>query len=664
MSNSYYNDSIKNFLKLSHDEILIRIVKKAPQDLNQYQIDAWTEQIKILKEKLKGLEGHIHFEYSIPRINRRLDNILIIKNIIFVLEFKTGRSEKNSSCLNQAWDYALDLKYFHSETHDKKIVPIAVTEKKINKKTNLKFHNDLTSSPINVTYESLGLKISEILLDHSNNRHIDIKSWNNSTYSPTPTIIEAAKYIYREHEVDSITRKDAQEESFLATLKSIKKIIKKSKKEKSKSICLVTGVPGAGKTLIGLDLAFSELEKGVKSVYASGNRPLVDILRTSLVNDTFQKEHELNKKLRKSDIEKKLDPKIQYIHKFKYQYMKEEIAPNEHVVIFDEAQRAWDANKMIEFLNKKKKYSLQIKEDLKDKSEPEILIEIMDRHKDWCCVVCLIGGGQEIYDGEAGLDGWLEVFKQKFGNWKIYLSTEIMNNREYSWKGEINHLIEHNKNLKIQNHLHLGISQRSFREENLSKYVSYLLQNKLEDAKEVNKQLSLKYKICITRDLEKARAWLRQNRRGSERMGLLATSKAKRLKPYGIVLYTRGIEYKCWYLNADDDIRSSNFLEIPATEFESQGLEIDWACVCWDADLRREKNDWSENILIGSKWKKPKKDLDRIYLKNAYRVILTRARQGLVIFVPKGDKLDSTRSPDYYDKIYNTLIETGIKELD
>lgn len=660
MNQSYFSDSIENFLKRSNKAIFGEIASQAPQEIQKLQSNAWEEQIQVLKSALLGLKGHIHFEYCIPRIGRRLDNVLIIKDVIFVLEFKTGSSNKSSSSLQQAWDYALDLKYFHEETHDKAIIPIAVTESPITSKLKLTFHQDGTASPINITYQNLGAEIKNILSDRTS-EDISISKWNQSSYRPTPTIIEAAKYLYNTHDVASIVRKDASGKNLSETLKAIEKIIEESKSTKKKSIIFVTGVPGAGKTLVGLHLALkSKSVKTVNSVYLSGNRPLVEILRSSLAQDKFQKEKEFGKDTRKKDIERELESVIQNIHNFRNQYLDSTIPPPDHVVVFDEAQRVWDVERTHQYLIEKGKRE----KNSKPKSEPEILLDIMNKHKDWCSVVCLVGGGQEIHMGEAGLDGWLSLFSSKFKDWNVYLSNEILRNSEYSWDRKIETLItKRSRGIEVSNDFHLKVSQRSFRAEKLSLFVSSLLNNDAGEAQKIYKSFKHKYQIYITRDLKKAKDWLRSKARGSERIGLLASSEAKRLRPHGLVLDRRGIDYNCWYLKPVTDIRSSNFIELPATEFESQGLEIDWSCVCWDSDLRRENDNWKEYVLKGSTWKIPPEKLKRTYLRNSYRVLLTRARQGMIIFVPNGDSFDTTRNSVHLDEIYEFLKSAGIEFL-
>lgn len=285
----------------------------------------------------------------------------------------------------------------------------------------------------------------------------------------------------------------------------------------------------------------------------------------------------------------------------------------------------------------------------------------MDRHKDWAVVICLIGGGQEINTGEAGLPEWFSALKKYYSHWQVYVSEEI-SDVEYTRGFSMESLFE-GLNCQPLKELHLNTSIRSFRSENVAKLVKAILDCEKEQARKLLKELDGKYPIVLTRDINRAKIWLREQARGTERIGMIASSGSYRLKPYGILVQMK-IEAKNWFLNPKDDVRSSFFLEDTATEFDVQGLELDWTCVAWDADLRIEDNKWVYKKFRGKSWQNINNNENIIYLRNAYRVLLTRARQGMVIFIPHGDSYDLTRNSGFYDGTYNYLKEIGFKSDD
>ena len=295
-------------------------------------------------------------------------------------------------------------------------------------------------------------------------------------------------------------------------------------------------------------------------------------------------------------------------------------------------------------------------------ADPELMISILNRHIDWATIICLIGRGQEINKGEsAGIYGWFDSLRNNYPNWDIYVSDKITDD-EYS-KGHNFAEMTKNMNVNIIEDLHLAVSLRSFRSENVSNFVKALLDVDIDTAKRLYEQFNNDYPVFVTRNLHKAKLWVRSQAKGSQRYGLTASSGAKRLRKYGIWVQNK-IEATNWFLNGKNDVRSSFHLEETATEFDIQGLELDWTIVCWDADLRFENGDFKHLKFVGTKWQNIKSADNILYLKNAYRVLLTRARQGFVIFVPTGDETDMTAKPEYYDGIYRYLKSVEIKELE
>lgn len=649
----YYSNNIQQFCKQSLDEILGQITRNNPFVLEQTQRNAWIREIEILQKVLKNFpSGFITFEYTIPRIGERIDVIITISGILYVIEFKTGEKHYSKYVIDQVVDYALDLKYFHQESHHKIIVPLVVCSDAPSVPYQLISDDDHIYRPILCNENSLGPILKE-LTDQLSDKPFSFDQWLSSPYKPTPTIIEAAQALYRGHDVKEIARSDAGASNLNQTTETINRIINDSKKNHEKSICFITGVPGAGKTLVGLNIANErhQYDEGEHAVFLSGNGPLVSVLREALARDEVERS---DQKITKTDAERKSSVFIQNIHHFRDNALnKPDQAPLEKVAIFDEAQRAWTQEKTAKFMKERNVFSWEM-------SEPEFLISAMDRHDDWAVIICLIGGGQEIHTGEAGLPAWFDALKNRFPHWKVYVSRQI-SDEEYTRGLELEKFFN-GLNYYPERDLHLAVSLRSFRSEQVSDFVKSLLDNDLPRAQNLYSQLKYKYPIVMTRSLEKARNWIYSKARGTERYGLIASSGAKRLRQFGICVQST-IQAKNWFLNNKKDVRSSYFLEDTATEFDIQGLEIDWSLVAWDADYRMENGSFKPYNFSGSKWKMVRNQDAQLYLKNTYRVLLTRARQGFVIFIPEGSDTDFTRQHSFYDGIYQYLKEVGITEL-
>lgn len=656
MNRAFYSDSITNFLNTSAEKITGKISLGSEFPDEPSQKIAWSEEIRILKNVLLNYEGQIYFEYSIPRIGERIDVLLIINSIIFVLEFKVGEKKYLSHSIDQVTDYALDLKNFHETSHDILIIPILVaTEAKDNPSLDISIHNDKLSATVKTNAIMLGETIRKIL-ETLDGHKIDIKKWELGRYKPTPTIVEAAMALYNNHSVKEITRRDADAINLSQTSDTISEIIRYSKDNLKKSICFVTGVPGAGKTLVGLNIATKHIDKSneLYSVFLSGNGPLVAILREALTRDKVNREKMLRQRIRKSKVFGEVKMFIQNVHNFRDEYIKDKGAPLDHVALFDEAQRAWNLKQTSNFMRRKRN-SMNF-----NQSEPEFLISCLDRHKDWAVIVCLVGGGQEINTGEAGISEWLNSLQKSFSEWDIYISPQL-NDSEYA-AADVLQKMESIRKINYDPKLHLSVSMRSFRAESVSSLIKQLLDLNIQEAKKTFQNISKKYPIIITRDIKKAKEWLRQKARGSERYGIVVSSQAERLRPQSIFVKSP-VNPIHWFLNGKDDTRSSFYLEDVATEFYVQGLELDWVCVTWDADFRYLNNSWQHWSFKGNKWQKINKPERQIYLKNAYRVLLTRARQGMVIVVPEGNEEDHTRPPRFYDSTFDYLREIGFEEI-
>jgi Uncharacterized conserved protein (DUF2075) len=664
MERAYYSATISNFLAATPNEIVGTLLTNSGGSATEHtQRDAWLEQISVLKNVLQNRDGRIYFEYSIPRMGTRVDTIILIESVLFVLEFKVGESEFTSHALDQVYDYALDLKNFHSTSRDSFIAPVliatgATPSARLIATT---VHNDRVLTPIRANAEQLSATIDEVLSfattrDPATRDNKWIANWDRGRYSPTPTIIEAAVALYSNHSVADISRSDAAAINLTETSEAIAEVIEAAKANRFKAICFVTGVPGAGKTLVGLNIATQRREETdeLYSVFLSGNKPLVDILREALARDRLSRDQHAGRKTRKGQAMSEVKAFIQNVHHFRDECIRDDGPPVEHVALFDEAQRAWDLQETASFMLRKKR-TPNFKQ-----SEPEFLISCLNRHEDWAVVVCLVGGGQEINRGEAGITEWIYALNKSFPAWHVYISSRLSDS-EYA-AGHALEQIQTRTNVTIKDELHLGVSMRSFRAEDVSLLVKQLLDLEIEAAQKTLSTVSANYPIVITRDLSKAKRWLRERARGSERYGIVVSSQAERLKPHAIDVKAKRNPVH-WFLYGPEDVRSSFYLEDVATEFDIQGLELDWTCVTWDADFRYTPSGWEHKSFCGYRWNRIKKRERQIYQKNAYRVLLTRARQGMVIVVPRGDVTDPTRRREYYDPTYEYLTEIGFESL-
>lgn len=686
----YYSDTIADFLTKSADTIIGEITRYTSQDINKQTSNSWREEISLLQTILTPYTGRgsVFFEYNIPRMGRRADVILLIDGLVFVLEFKTAEQAFTRDAELQVWDYALDLKNFQEGCRDRILIPILIAPSEKNRHCQLDLvpFSDNVYRPLLANATCLPDCLTNVLARLTPYPHTtpqDDLRWAISGYDPTPTIIEAAVALYEHHTVEEITRHDGEIE---LTAQAISRIIDACRTHRRKAVCFVTGVPGAGKTLIGLQTAIEQYEKGEKAVYLSGNFPLVEVLQEALARDYVRRSKEdkqagrIPKACTKVEARSEVKTFIQMIHHYRDLYLEgteirdggiypipgyfrdrtdKAYIPTEHVAIFDEAQRAWTKDELARFMREKKHIT-----DF-PYSEPDYLLSCMDRQIDWGLVICLIGGGQEINKGEAGITEWIESINRHYRHWDIYMSDRLTE-KEYA-DGQALSLLADQSRLHIEPALHLAVSMRSFRAEKLSLFVHHLLELNQPAAATTLAELSA-YPIYLTRSLDSAKTWLRQQARGNERYGILASSKAERLKAISVNVRYKP-DFVHWFLADESDIRSSNALEDTLTEFEVQGLEIDWSCVVWDADLRLNKDHtaWQHYQLRGgTNWQNIHKEATQAYQLNAYRVLLTRARQGMIIVVPEGDHSippDTTRNPEWYDNIYRYLCGIGIPKL-
>lgn len=698
-----YCGSFRDFKSLPEESILGVLCDNYLGELLATTIESWKEEVAVMKGVLANFSdenGQIIFEYEIPRLGKRIDVVLLLKGLLFCLEFKTGETPQTYKDVDQVLDYALDLKNFHLFSQDRIIVPIFIAPnfKSLITHVQKSGYDDNVINPLITGKTGLVQAIAEALTYFPNESPVN-PAWVISPYSPTPTIVEAARALYVNHTVENITRHGASTDEAIAC---VLRIIHETKAKQQKSICFVTGVPGAGKTLVGLDVAIKQTYQGTdnpvegeSAVYLSGNGPLVAVLTEALAQDNYKNSRN-GKKL--SESRREVSKSIQMIHRYRDAMLakiknpvengvleidtekaiameKSGFGEPEHVAIFDEAQRSWTHKRLAAYLKRGGTYGNKLKVPNFPVSEAAFLIWALDQRKDWATIVCLVGGGQEINTGEAGITEWIMALNEHFQDWNVYISPHLTD-AEYA-EGKVNELLQQNRRVVFCDDLHLGVSLRSFKAEKLSSFIHAMLSFDAS-ARAIYSEIKERYPILLTRDMEKAKQWLHQKARGTIRTGVLVTKESARYKPLAVHILQSGDENAVhWFLEDKEDIRSSNYLEDAATEIQVQGLELDYTCVLWDADMRFEKGEWGFYRFNGkTDWVKQtgksegQQELMK-YMLNAYRVLLTRARSGMVICVPTGNPNktasneweDKTRLPAFYDGTYQYLKSLGLEEI-
>lgn len=656
-SAAWYSAPVAAFLQTPDDAVLGALSHPRGFPVEVEQAGAWQAELALLREALRGVEGWIYLEFDIPRLGKRIDAVVVAEAIVVPVEFKVGATAHERADFEQAWDYGLDLKNFHSASHLAPIFPVLCATQALRVDRAWRPpHADGVRRPFLTNAVGLATAIRLALRAGAEAPPLDAERWGSAPYTPTPTIIEAARAMYGRHTVHDITRNDAGARNLAETAGRLEEIIAEARAGNRKAIVFVTGVPGAGKTLVGLNVATRHAvsESATHAAFLSGNGPLVAVLREALARDELARRRREERSYRMGQARQLVQGFIQNVHHFRDAGLRDVTSPPvDHIVVFDEAQRAWDEPMLASFMKRKKGRPGFTR------SEPEVLIESMDRHRDWAVVVCLVGGGQEINTGEAGISAWLDAMRDTFPAWDVHISSRLTDS-EYAAGRAIERLGA--ERARLHDALHLSTSMRSFRSERVSAFVKALLDGEEQDARRELGGFAARYPIVLTRSLAEARRWIRRHRRGTERAGLVASSSAQRLKPHAIDIRVK-TDPVHWFLARGRDTRSSNYLEDAATEFQVQGLEVDWAVVAWDADLRRSGDAWSFHRFRGAGWTTVAKVERRRYLLNAYRVLLTRARQGMVLVVPAGSRRDRTRLAAYYDGTFEYLRSLGIPVL-
>lgn len=665
---AYYRATIQEFLTEAPQNVLGTLQKAYAADgfLSLYtkQTQAWATVIPLLKAQFELLiqtqpaakTWSVILEYPLYRLRKRIDIVVLAGAQIAVIECKVGSKEFLTQDRRQVEEYALDLRDFHEASNSRRLVPVLWSTLAFELPSEYGEYassHDQVAPTVLVGTHGLAAQLSK-LHDSGSSPLLVAEAWDRSAYRPVPNIIEAATSIFSGHDVRAIANYDA-DNLHIASARLVA-LIQEAKERKKRYMLFLSGVPGAGKTLAGLHVVHNAISSGIEQegdiVYLSGNTPLVVVLREALALN----EYERNRSARKlDDVRRSVRTRIQHINDFLQQGIVGDSArpPHEHVIVFDEAQRAWDEKQGLEKFQR-------------TASEPELIVELMERHKDWCVCICLVGGGQEINSGEKGVLGWGEALRklssERQAQWSVFAPPHVLTGGVSAGAfslGELPPLISTHEEDTLQ----LSVSIRSYRSPKLSQWVNEVLAGDSDAARATASELGA-YPLYITRSLPQAKQWLKEQAKGQRRYGLLASSGARRLRADGIgtLLHaTAGAEIAHWYLNEQGDIRSSFALEVPANEYTCQGLELDFTCLCWGGDFLwgEDEQGWQHARLSGNSWQKQRTPTAQQFLQNSYRVLLTRAREGMVLWIPNGDDNDHTRPTEPLDATARFLVRCG-----
>jgi hypothetical protein len=607
------------------------------------QVRAWRRQLVLLSAMDPDLSGRwrILLEYPLLRLGRRIDAVLLCDRAVIVLEFKIGASTYTTLDRQQTEDYALDLFDFHAESRTHPVVPILVATDARPRATNwpLLWHGvtpvfDASATTLHPLLHEISTRIPAPL------RPLDTYSWEDAPYRPVPTIVEAATMLYNRHGVSDIAAARADVGNLNQTTTAIRQTIDSARLASRHAVLFVTGIPGAGKTLCGLNAVFGAVSG---AAFLTGNLPLVHVMREALARDA----HEQGRSIRvaRQETESAIQPLIGFLR----DNLTRTDAPHEHVIVFDEAQRAWDA----EFGRRKFGHA---------KSEAAMFLDIMRRHHDWAVIVALVGNGQEINTGEAGLAAWGEALAARH-EWSVCAPPGVLGARDPRQR-----LFDTAPDgIVIDQALHLNVPVRSIRSAAAAPWVDAVLSGDADQAIAITKAAG-GVPFLLTRSLPSARSALRRLARGTRRAGLVCSAGARRLIADGIwpnFPHLDAAAVANWFLHHWPDVRASDALELPATQFACQGLELDYVGLCWGNDLIRRdgRTEWIARSLSGTKWQEPRGEPAIAYQINTYRVLLTRARYETVIWVPEGNAADATRDPATFDAIAGFLHDCGAQLL-
>ena len=657
---AFVNRTLSEFIALPDETtlgLLARGNAEARFPIPPEQIEAWHEQLAPLKAAISALiessercatESRVLLEYPIPRIGKRIDAVLLVRDLIIVIEFKTGESSGSGKA--QVEDYAFLLSYFHEPSRGRRIVPLLVRQHQR--------EAEWTGTPIagvqptvTASYSELGRCLIEIVsrTGDPSTPCVAKDDWDHGRFKPVPAIIDAAVALYSGMDVFEIGHACSSNESLERTTAAIVAAVHRARQNSQKLICFVTGVPGSGKTLGGLNAVHHSELRGSAS-FLSGNRPLVNVLKEALIRNVLERAEKAGQEMTRANASRQVETFVHNVHRFAEEYFANEQKPSQQVIVFDEAQRAWNV------AQNRKRFGRSV-------SEPQMLLEIMSRHTDWAVVIALVGGGQEINRGEAGLAEWGRALAA-IGGWKVVAAPGVLEGSAATAGSRLFENITY-ADVAADSSLHLEVSLRSIRAERISDWVNLVLDGKAEAARDISRRFDTP--PILTRNLGDLRGWLRQMRRGTARVGLVGSAHAARLRADGLEPsfdFHRFFDWENWFLDDDDDVRSSSRLEVYATQFEIQGLELDWVGVCWGDDLLWSGSEWISYRFNNKAWLPRERDEKHQFRLNAYRVLLTRARQGSIIYVPRPDAGDDSRMFAGLELTAKFLVDAGAREVE
>ncbi len=662
----FYRSSVDEFLAQTDEYVIAHLgIAYANRGFTSQYSDqtlTWERDLKSLRTCLKRCVDKsdsarlwgLLLEFSIPRKEMRIDTVLLVRDSIVLIEAKTGTAA--SQAKRQIEEYALLLHYFHKESSDRRIVPISVSttadEADISSLNQRELFPQLATYWIAPVIRSSWDELFSVLVavEDPSREQVVLESWDEGPYFPIPSILEAALALRTGLSIREIAHSEASEDEIEDVRLTVQECLDRARAENRHAICFLTGVPGSGKTLVGLSLAHSDQNKGNAIHFMSGNGPLVQVLQHLFTQESMRK----GAYAPQARAEAKT--LIENVHIFARNYTDDDQGPpSNHAIIFDEAQRAWNR-------------AQNLRKFRRDYSEPEMLLRIMERHEDWAMVVALVGGGQEINDGEAGLEEWGRALLDVSKDWLIYASPEVLQGGQSTAGHRLFSDPLRQKEVRTSSPLHLQTSNRSLRADQLATWVNLLLGGKSDEAASL--RISERFPMFLSRSLDETRLKLQQQGIGIERCGLVGSSGAARLRAEGLEpnsSFHADYPWEHWYLAQESDVRSSHRCEVFATEFEIQGLELDWIGLCWGGDFVWDPSrGWQLRALRHgnqTKWTAIKNEEKKIYRRNAYRVLLTRARKGMVIFVPRGNANDPTNSPEEFDRTAQYLIRCGVTQL-
>jgi hypothetical protein len=643
---AWWSANVAGFLAREPEEIVGSLATRLVEthSINRdTQIRAWRAQIELLRRALTGLppSWHLLLEYPLLRLGRRIDAILLTGHAVVVLEFKVGAISFTNVDRQQVEDYALDLFDFHAGSRAHPIVPILVATEATPRATNWPL-------PLNVTpvLDASSHTLADLLRGIAHGipaaaSILDPVAWEEAPYRPVPTIVEAATMLYTRHGVAEIAEARADVGNLTRTTSAIRAAIGHAAALGQHEVIFVTGIPGAGKTLCGLQAVFGS---DVGAAFLTGNLPLVHVMREALARNARDQGRSI--RAARQEVESAIQPLIGFLRD---NHPRSE-PPHEHVIVFDEAQRAWDAD----FGRRKFGHA---------QSEAALFLDILARHPDWAVIVALVGNGQEINTGEAGLAAWGEALIAR-SKWRTRAASCVVTATDP--RQRLFHVAP--ETLTLDPALHLAVPVRSIRSSAAAPWVDAVLRGDAAQARAIADEAD-DIPFFLTRSLPMMRAALRRLARGARRSGLVCSAGARRLVPDGIWPNFPHLDADAvanWFLQRWPDVRASDALEIPATQFACQGLELDHVGLCWGNDLIRRPGcaDWVARNFSGTRWLQTRGNAAIAYQINTYRVLLTRARYETVIWVPAGDAADATRAPEEFERIAEFLRSCGARPLE